>query len=296
MGSSNYFYTCDHLASVRVVTDSTGSVQGEFQFDPFGRVTQTAGTVSPDFEYADTYHHARSGFHLAMYRVYNSASASFLNRDPLNAPGQHTYNYAFQNPISNRDTSGLSPETFIVWHQVMNTGSYHGNIVTVDGDQFTVYAGRASGGFPITHFGGGLHIGISSGSGGWPGYSALFPGGYTIQPVSPGPGTSPAELASNLSVLAHANHGYWGYWTIGNNSNSIAYTLLRLSGAIIPKPIKPAPGFGDLIPMGWPEGDYPPQDDCGGQPYKPGPTNQPWNPGNQPTLRNYPWPVQWGLV
>ena len=86
---SSYFYTRDHLGSVREMTDSDETVQAAYSYDPFGNAVQILGDCSADFQYAGYYLHARSGLHLTMYRSYtapalfpNSASGRFRHLHP----------------------------------------------------------------------------------------------------------------------------------------------------------------------------------------------------------------------
>ena len=46
---SNYYYTRDHLGSVREMTDANGNVQAEYDYDPYGRQTQLSGSMNADF-------------------------------------------------------------------------------------------------------------------------------------------------------------------------------------------------------------------------------------------------------
>ena len=53
ISGSNYYYTRDQIGSVREMTNSSGVVQSQFNFDPFGRPTQIAGSGAvPDFGFA----------------------------------------------------------------------------------------------------------------------------------------------------------------------------------------------------------------------------------------------------
>jgi hypothetical protein len=61
ISGSNYYYTTDQLGSVREMTDSSGNVQAAYVYDPFGRVVQTQGTLSSDFQFAGYYYHVQSG-------------------------------------------------------------------------------------------------------------------------------------------------------------------------------------------------------------------------------------------
>ena len=66
-------------ASIREMTNSSGSIVAQFGYDPFGRQTTIATTgVTPDFGYAGYYTHQRSGLILAVHRAY-APSTMFPN-------------------------------------------------------------------------------------------------------------------------------------------------------------------------------------------------------------------------
>ncbi len=46
---TSYFYTRDHLGSIRELTSSTGSVVTRLDYDPWGVTSVVSGTVIPDF-------------------------------------------------------------------------------------------------------------------------------------------------------------------------------------------------------------------------------------------------------
>ena len=74
-------------SSIREMTNSSGIVQSEFSYDPFGRQTQIAGTgVVPDFGYAGMYVHQPSGLNLTKHRAYSSSLGRWLSRDPIQDP------------------------------------------------------------------------------------------------------------------------------------------------------------------------------------------------------------------
>jgi YD repeat-containing protein len=59
-----------HAGSTREMTNSTGTVEAQLAYDPYGRATQLQGTMSPDFQFAGYYCHASSGLDLTTTRVY----------------------------------------------------------------------------------------------------------------------------------------------------------------------------------------------------------------------------------
>jgi len=106
--STNYFYNTDHLGSVREMTDSSGVIQAQYNYDPYGQVTKLQGSQDADFQYAGYYLHARSGLNLTLYRAYNSGLGRWISRDPIEEVGGiNLYAYVGNNPTNIIDPTGL---------------------------------------------------------------------------------------------------------------------------------------------------------------------------------------------
>jgi RHS repeat-associated protein len=106
-GTTKYFYTRDHLGSVREVLDNTSAIVARYEYDPYGNRTAT-GSFACDFGYTGHYFHAPSGLSLALFRAYDSDSGRWLSRDPIGeAGGIHLYAYVGNNPINAFDPLGL---------------------------------------------------------------------------------------------------------------------------------------------------------------------------------------------
>ncbi len=103
---TKYFYTRDHLGGVREITDNIGVIQGQYVFDPYGRVTKIVEIVASAFGYAGYYLHARSGLDLTLFREYNASIACWLSRDPV-FEGSGFYSYVSNSPIKATDPLGL---------------------------------------------------------------------------------------------------------------------------------------------------------------------------------------------
>jgi len=84
---TNYFFTRDHLGSIREMTDSSGTIQARYTYDPWGRRTKVSGNLDADFGFTGHYYHAPSGLHLALYRAYSADLGRWLSRDPLYEEG-----------------------------------------------------------------------------------------------------------------------------------------------------------------------------------------------------------------
>ena len=106
-----YYYTRDHLGSIREMTNASGQVVSHNDYDPYGQstVTHNFGTVSPDFGFTGHYFHAPSGFNLTLYRAYNPSSGRWLSRDPIGENGGiNLYGYVYNSPVNYIDRLGLS--------------------------------------------------------------------------------------------------------------------------------------------------------------------------------------------
>jgi RHS repeat-associated protein len=110
VGSTNYYYTRDHLGSIRELTDNSGVVQARYDYDPYGRRTKVSGSIDADFGFTGHYFHPPSGLHLALYRAYDVDLGRWISRDPLEeAGGINLYAYCLNNPQKYVDPNGANP-------------------------------------------------------------------------------------------------------------------------------------------------------------------------------------------
>jgi RHS repeat-associated protein len=110
---SKFYYTRDHLGSIREMADSTAVVRARYDYDPFGRRTKLSGDMDADFGYTGHYFHEPSKLHIAFYRAYDADLGRWLNRDPLKnaerVEGPNLYAYVRNRPTSLTDPFGLCP-------------------------------------------------------------------------------------------------------------------------------------------------------------------------------------------
>jgi RHS repeat-associated protein len=108
ISGTNYYFTRDHLGSVREVMNSAGVIQARYDYDPFGRQTQLSGTIIADFGYAGLYMHVPSGLNMTLFRAFSSDLGRWLSRDPSGeSSGMNLYAYVYNNAINFTDPLGL---------------------------------------------------------------------------------------------------------------------------------------------------------------------------------------------
>jgi RHS repeat-associated protein len=108
IGGTNYFYTRDHLGSVREMTDSGGTIQARYDYDSYGRSSKLSGSLDADFGFSGAFFHIASGLNLARFREYDPNLGRWLNPDPIGlAGGANLYSYVDNNPVNAVDPLGL---------------------------------------------------------------------------------------------------------------------------------------------------------------------------------------------
>lgn len=78
-----YFYSRDHLGSIRELTDSSGSVRARYSYDLFGRRTRLMGDLEADFGFARMFWTTEVGLNTTWYRAFDPNVGRWLSRDPV---------------------------------------------------------------------------------------------------------------------------------------------------------------------------------------------------------------------
>ena len=103
-----FFFTYDHLGSVREMTDGTGTIRARYGYDPYGRMTKLSGDLDADFGFQGMYYHAASGLSLTYYRAYDPVLGRWTTPDPAGEVGGiNLFQFVGNNPISRTDPFGL---------------------------------------------------------------------------------------------------------------------------------------------------------------------------------------------
>jgi RHS repeat-associated protein len=109
--SGSFFYTRDHLGSIRELTDGSGNVRARYAYDPFGRRIRLTGDVQADFGFAGMLWTTEANLALTRFRAYDPGLGRWLSRDPLrNAEaheGPNLYAYLDNEPVNHVDINGL---------------------------------------------------------------------------------------------------------------------------------------------------------------------------------------------
>jgi RHS repeat-associated protein len=106
---TNYYYTRDHLGSVREMCNSSGSIVATYSYDPYGRTTLVSGSNVATFQYAGYYQHQESGLEFAMFRAFDPNTGRWINRDPIGEfGGLNNYSFTNEDPINAMDPMGLA--------------------------------------------------------------------------------------------------------------------------------------------------------------------------------------------
>ena len=106
---TNYFFTMDHLGSIREMTDSSTGIRARYDYDPYGRRFRTSGDCSSDFGFTGHYSHSASSLSLTLFRAYDPDSGSWNSRDPIGEDGgPNLYAYVINDPIQWSDSLGLA--------------------------------------------------------------------------------------------------------------------------------------------------------------------------------------------
>jgi RHS repeat-associated protein len=106
-----YYFTRDHLGSVREVTNATGTLSTRYDYDPFGKPTWLITGTDSDFGFTGHFRHRVSGLYLPLYRAYDPIHGRWISRDPIGEDGGlNLYGYVANNPLNTVDPLGLESE------------------------------------------------------------------------------------------------------------------------------------------------------------------------------------------
>ncbi len=109
--SGAYYYLFDGLGSIVGLTDSNGTLVSTYQYDPYGNLTSSTGSVANPWRFAGGYFDSSTGLYKFGTRYYDSAIGRWSQQDPvrgqLNDPTSlNRYLYAGDDPVNFTDPIG----------------------------------------------------------------------------------------------------------------------------------------------------------------------------------------------
>jgi RHS repeat-associated protein len=81
--AGSYFFTRDHLNSIRTMTDLAGTLHAAYVYTPYGLRIRATGDLDSEMGFTGHFQHLPSGLALPLYRAYDASLGRWLSRDPL---------------------------------------------------------------------------------------------------------------------------------------------------------------------------------------------------------------------
>jgi RHS repeat-associated protein len=104
------FYQYDAMGNTSELTDSSGRMENQYRYLPFGERSSATEAVSNSYQYGGALQGSREGNGLDFMRAryYDDAMGRFTQRDPVGlAGGLNLYRYTANDPVNSSDPSGL---------------------------------------------------------------------------------------------------------------------------------------------------------------------------------------------
>ena len=112
--SQVYFHSTDHEGSTDVITDSSGNIVWDGEYEAFGSVVRSNGTIRFDASYTGKEFDVDTGLYYFNARWYDPALGRFITEDPARS-GDNWFAYCNNDPLGLIDPSGLDPITSNNW-------------------------------------------------------------------------------------------------------------------------------------------------------------------------------------
>jgi len=106
-GSTTYWYHHDQIGSTRLITDSTGTSQATYTYDPYGGLVSSTGAIINPFRFGGQYQDPESAIYYLRTRYYDPTTGQLISADPAIRETKAPYNYVHDNPLNGNDPTGL---------------------------------------------------------------------------------------------------------------------------------------------------------------------------------------------
>jgi RHS repeat-associated protein len=222
-------FLTDVLGSTVASTDSSGAVQAQYTYEPFGATTVSDPADTNSYRFTGREDDG-TGLYYYRARYYSPALARFISEDPLGIRGGdlNLYRYAGGSPVGVVDPSGLC--NIVVRFSPVAFGlAYHAYILTTDDNGTQFFRGGPAPGYP----------GPSSGSSG---ASSSSPGGASSQ--------SSRSCSSNSGSSNSGNSSSPGSGPGGPGQNTGPWgPLTTTAGPYTPDSVDYDPGNPPSVPV-----------------------------------------------
>ena len=102
-----YYYHADGLGSIIALTDQSGKVAQDYDYDSFGNLKDQKNRIKQPFTYTGREWDKETGLYYYRARYYDPMEGRFISKDPIGFKGGiNLYNYVDSNPINNTDPTG----------------------------------------------------------------------------------------------------------------------------------------------------------------------------------------------
>jgi RHS repeat-associated protein len=107
--STTSYYHQDGLGSVSSLSSSAGTLAKTYNYDAYGKLTASTGTLTNPFQYTGREVDSESGIYYYRARYYDSQIGRFISEDPFHfgGGGPNFFSYVNNNPIVGYDPFGL---------------------------------------------------------------------------------------------------------------------------------------------------------------------------------------------
>ena len=103
-------FLADMLGSTIALADSSGTLQTQYSYDPFGNATVSGGSSANPYQFTGRENDS-TGLYYYRARYYSPTFQRFVAQDPLDFAGGdfNLYPYVLDNPANGTDPSGRGP-------------------------------------------------------------------------------------------------------------------------------------------------------------------------------------------
>jgi RHS repeat-associated protein len=134
-GNTQYYFANDHLGSLRDVTDASGNLVTEYDYDLWGNRTRIQGTQ--DFNLTFTGHWVIKDLALAPFRTYNPYLGRWISRDPIGEKGGiNLYGYVGNGPVNAVDPLGLFESSPLLRAFVPGQVAYDNGVTSLEAGNY----------------------------------------------------------------------------------------------------------------------------------------------------------------